>query len=118
MTNEKMTVNLWSMANGITSFAVLQAPAFLFALGGEGFVNAIAKGPAQAMIIPGTLIFTGCYCYAVWKCKDLVKAIDTKIDTHSRIWSTVTIGRISCIVAFNLLVLIVDFVTAKSRGVW
>ena len=54
MTDEKMVESLWSLANGITSFAVLQALAFLCALGREDFIRAITNRLAQLAIVSGT----------------------------------------------------------------
>jgi hypothetical protein len=44
-TNERMVENLY-LANGVMSFAVLRALAFLYALGRAGFVKAISNGVA------------------------------------------------------------------------
>jgi hypothetical protein len=111
---EKMAENMWSLANGITAFAILQTLAFLYALGREEFVAAITSIAAQVIIIGATVVFTIAYCLAVVKCHALVAALDS----HREIWSAVTTGRIVCIIAFNLMVLCVDLATAKARGMW
>jgi hypothetical protein len=46
-----MVESLWCLANGITSFAVLQALAFLYALGRDDFVKAIGKSLAHRLIV-------------------------------------------------------------------
>ena len=114
MTNDQMVQSLWSLANGITSFAVLQALAFLYAVGKTDFVTAITNRAAQFAIITATVVFTVVYCLAVWKCQ----ALASKLDCHPEIWASVTAGRIACIIAFNVMVLGIDLVAAASRGVW
>jgi hypothetical protein len=109
-----MVENLWSLANGITSFAVFQALAFLYALGREEFVKAITNRLAQLAIVSATVVFTVAYCFAVWKCW----ALASELDCHRKVWSTVTAGRIVCIMAFNLMVLGIDLAIARARGVW
>jgi len=113
MTDEKMVESLWSLANGITSFAALQALAFLFALGREDFVKAITNRFAQRVIVLATIAFTIGYCIAVWMCW----ALASDLDSHCRAWLAVTWGRIACITTFNLLVLVVDLAIARARGV-
>jgi hypothetical protein len=114
MGNNKIVESLWSLANGITSFAVLQALAFLYALGRKDFVTAIANPTAQAVIVVATVAFTIGYCVSVRKCQTLV----ARLDSHGEIWSAVTAGRIACIIVFNLMVLGIDLAIARSRGVW
>jgi predicted lysophospholipase L1 biosynthesis ABC-type transport system permease subunit len=106
--------SLWSLANGITSFAVLQALAFLYALGRADFLKAITNVFAQRAIVSATIVFTLGYCFAVWTCQTLA----TALDSHREIWAAVTAGRIACIVVFNVMVLGIDLSIAKTRGVW
>ena len=102
MSPEKMVENLWSLANGITSFAVVQALGFLYALGGAEFKDAISNYIAQIIIVFATIVFTYAYSYGVWKCWDLASAVQSD---HKVAWQTATTGRIVCIVMFNLMVL-------------
>jgi hypothetical protein len=88
-----MVENLWSLANGITSFAVLQALAFLYALGRVEFVSAISNGVAQTIIILVTLAFTIAYSVGVSKCRRLASEISSD---HKQAWKTVTRSRIAC----------------------
>jgi hypothetical protein len=108
-----MVESLWSLANGITSFAVLQALAFLYALGREDFVKAITNPIAQRVIVSATIAFTIGYCIAAWMCWTLA----SDFDCHHKVWSAVTWGRIACIMAFNLMVLGIDLAIARTRGV-
>jgi len=113
MTDAKMAESLWSLANGITSFAVLQALAFLYALGREDFVKAVANPIAQRAIISATIAFTAAYCIAVWVCS----ALASDLSGHHKVWSVVTWGRIACIMAFNLMVLGIDIAIVRTHGV-
>lgn len=106
MTNERREENLWSLANGITSFAALQALAFLYALKDKPFRREIGGCVAQPLIVVLTLVFTVGYCVAVWRCKRL-SGVD-----NDKVWHEATIGRIATIVILNTIVLGIDTLIA------
>jgi hypothetical protein len=115
VTNEKMVENLWSLANGITSFAVLQALAFLYALGRPDFVKAVSNTIAQTWITVGAVVFAIAYSTAVWECWMLASALYAPPKEQEAVWTTTTWGRVACIVMFNLMVVTVSVLLRRTH---
>jgi len=106
MTDEAMENNLWSLANGVVSFAVIQALAFLYAIGDGKLVLAISPSDARLCVIVATVLATAIYAAAVLGCLYLAYTVHTR---HAWHWKLVTVGRILCIVMINVIVLAVAF---------
>jgi hypothetical protein len=102
MDDAKMVESLWSLANTITSFAVLQALTFLYALGRPEFAAAIGNRRARRIILSATVVFTVVYSTGIWTCWRLAFPLDRP---HDAIWRAVTLGRVACVVMFDLMVL-------------
>ena len=119
MESAKMVESLWSLANGITSFAIVQAITFLYALSRKEFADAINNCTAQKIIIWATILVTLVYSYAVWQCWVLaceVQLNDKEVQLNRDVWQQITTGRIICIVIFNLMVFWFARMSFKQTG--
>lgn len=96
---------LWSIANIITGFAVMQGLGFCLALGGN-----LGRLQSQSFCVKSglgfvCLIFSALYAYAVWQCANL--ALDSCLagkvggQDLASVWQSVTYGRISAIGLFS-----------------
>ena len=103
MDDNKMVESMWALANGITSFAVVQALAFLYALGNPIFQGMIKNEEAPVFIYGGIVVATVVYGILVHGCWSLVREKDL---SHKRIWCWVTRGRIIVILLFNALAIV------------
>jgi hypothetical protein len=110
MTDEKMIESLWSLGNGITGFAVLQALTFLYSLGNHEFRDATIHPTAKPLIIGLTCAFTLTYLAAIVACWRLA---DRFSHQHKVEWRWVTIGRIAIILFFNGVALGIYAVVAR-----
>lgn len=105
MSDAKIAENLWSLANGITAFAVLQALTFLYSFGNKDIRPELLNSKAQCVIVPVTLLLAVLYSLAVWWCRWLAARFDKP---HERVWNAITWGRIVCILFFTLGSLALD----------
>src|SRR5262245_41992145 len=62
---EELAKDYWSLANGITAFAVAQSLAFAYALTKDGSARIHAKEEAVTWAI---VLAAGAFCVAVWFC--------------------------------------------------
>ncbi len=99
---------LWSLANIVTGFSIAQSIGVAIALGKD-----LEKIQKQTVVVKGFISFLAFACgvgysYAVWRCWDLAKLVDTKIPTnlnYSTIWREVTYGRIIGILLFTVVLI-------------
>ena len=115
MTPEKMAECLWSLANGITAFAALQALIFLYALDRPDFLKALSSWISTSLILALIVGFTVAYSFGVCRCRDLALKY---VGSYQAIWDQVTWGRLGCIWTFGVLAALMAIVTRlKQRRV-
>lgn len=102
MASDSMEDKLWTLANAVTGFAVLQSVAFLYAATGDNHFRDIRLSSYLAKFgIALTSVLCGAiYCWAVWR--TYVMAYSLEIE-HKPIWRETTRGRIVAIVVFKSL---------------
>jgi uncharacterized membrane protein YdfJ with MMPL/SSD domain len=103
MDSENMEDKLWTLANGVTGFAVLQSVALQFAAWHEKIVPVKILSP----FVTSGIVFIGIltaavYCLAVWRAYKMALSLEAK---HKDIWKETTQGRILTIVLFQLIAL-------------
>ncbi len=95
----ELAKELWSIANIVTGFAVMQGLGFSFALGDKLRFLQTPHGCVQPVLALICVAFTGMYCFAVWRLEYLACShIDRSL---LGVWREVTIGRIAAIAVFN-----------------
>ncbi len=97
MDNKDISKELWSLANIITGFSVVQSLGFAIAMGKD---LAVLQGkPADVKIVLSIccVVYSVMYSVGVFRCYRLAMSVDT---SHNSVWSQVTRGRIACIWIF------------------
>ncbi|WP_150047956.1 hypothetical protein [Methylomonas rhizoryzae] len=99
MDTADLVKELWSIANIVTGFAVMQGLGFSFALGDKLRFLQNSNGCVQTVLALICVAITGMYCFAVWRLEYLACS---HIDRSLRgVWREITIGRIAAIAVFN-----------------
>lgn len=104
MTGLEMENEPWSLANNMTGFSIVQALAFLYALGKTEFVLAVNKPIAWRLIHSSTLFISVGYCIAVFGCGFLAWNLGLS-NGNLCVWIWITMGRVAAIVGFGWLIL-------------
>lgn len=95
-----MPEKLWDLTNLITGFGVLQPLATTFALI-KGELRALKGVAAHRVVFIATILFTLLYVGAIIWCWVIGSSLDDA--NNSRIWNLTTIGRVSIVLIFALV---------------
>lgn len=102
---------LWDLANAVTAFAVLQALAFLYALGKPEMRNSMANEAACKVIVPAivgaSLLYAACVLAIGFCLVDAGAAAE-------KAWTWVSIGRALAILVFGAFALWVYLEITKT----
>jgi hypothetical protein len=96
--SEDISKELWSLANIITGFSVVQSVGIAIAFGKDLAGLQGGKLVVKFAVALVAVVFAGVYCFAVRKCWVLSRSVDSE---HETIWRQVTRGRELCIWLFT-----------------
>jgi hypothetical protein len=96
--SEDISKELWSLANIITGFSVVQSVAIAIAFGKDLAGLQKEEEVVKVALAVIAVVFAGVYCFAVRRCWALARSIDSE---HEIIWRQVTRGRELCIWLFT-----------------
>ena len=100
MKTEDMIKELWSLANAITGFSVVQSLAFGLALGKDLAHLQSQCTRVKRILTELCILFAAAYSYGVWECSTLVMSLK---NIHEVLWLEVTCGRTICIWLFTAI---------------
>lgn len=98
MNDAEIEKELWSIANTITAFSVLQCVAILYA-STKGDLQPLLNDPLLVKaVVASSLLWSTVYCLGIWGCHRLACRLPTP---QPAIWRSVTFGRLVAVLCFQ-----------------
>lgn len=98
MSDDDWAKNLWSIANAITTFAVVQGLAFGYVLGKSEIKDRIKTTASRVVIVTIAILALAFYCVAIYR----LGYYGSKLDApHAKLWNEITIAQIVAVIFFT-----------------
>ena len=108
-----MEKELWTLANTIAGFSVLQSLTVSIALGNSSLRGVVKEfsNCSLLLIIFVAIAYGGLYCFAVHRCRVLAREGGT---VNEKVWAETTFGRIGAI--YSAIGIFVFGLVASAHG--